>query len=139
MISYSIIKETLQIPLKYKNHGIFQGKLIAEISPSLGSYMSDYGYAFNQPVPLFKKLKNYLTIYRPTWLRRYSYRFQHHFQKLTLPEELSSSMVEGILDLNMPIMSCYFKISKIKNKDLFIRISTIEYLFNHFKKLQTTP
>ena len=126
-VSYQMIKKALTIPLSMKNHGQFQAALISTISPELAAYQSDYGYAFDTPVPRKVKFKNHLTYARPTLLRRYSYAIQHKMRELELPESLTS-----IVSDDAPHMSRYFKISEIKDAALLGRVYTVEYLFQHF-------
>lgn len=131
-VSYRMIKQALTIPLTLKNHGIFQADLIKTISPALASYPSDYGYSLDGTVPLKAKFKNYLTYYRPTDLRRYSYALQHRMRQLTLPESLKPEFLDPILPDGMPYMSEYFKIPEIRDSSLLARVATLEYLFKHF-------
>ena len=126
-VSYQTIKKALTIPLAYKNHGGFQAALIKRISPELAAYQSDYGYAFDEPVPGKVRFKNILTYYRPTCLRRYSYAIQHRMGHLTLPDSLTS-----IVGKTTPHMARYFNMDQIKDAGLLGRIHTIEYLFRHF-------
>ena len=126
-MSYQMIRKALTIPLRYKNHGYFQAELIKTVSPGLAAYQSDYGYAFNEQVPKKIRLKNKLTYYRPTILRRYSYAIQHRIRDLNLPKTL-----DGIFREGTPHMSRYFKINEIKDAALLGRVYTMEYLFNHF-------
>lgn len=132
-ICYETIQGALKIPLKYKNHGKFQGDVINKVSPRLASYPSDYGYRFNQEVPFKVKLKNYLTFYRPPILRRYSYALQQKFATLQLPAPLSQDYLSTVLPDGTPYMNDYFKMDKIKDAALLGRILTLEYLFKHLK------
>jgi len=132
-MSYKLVRQALKIPLSYKNHGTFQAALITALSPELASYTSDYGYAFNEPIPTKIKIQNYLSYFRPIFLRRYSYAIQHKVRTLTLPKTLSPEFLPPCLKGDMPHMSEFFKISKIKDSGLLSRVYTMEYLFNHFK------
>jgi len=126
-ISYRLIRQALTIPLDMKNHGQFQAKLIRMISPTLASYPSDYGYPFDEAVPAKAKLKNYMTYYRPLFLRRRSYALQQHLASLQMPETL-----RPIFNSGCPCMAQYFKIDQITDAALLGRIYTMEYLFNYF-------
>lgn len=132
-ISYTLIKKALTIPLKFKNHGIFQAELIKAVSPELAAYMSDYGHSFDRKIPAKVKFRSYLTYYRPPSLRRYSYALQHRMRKLTLPKTLSPEYLDPLFKNGQPHMSQYFKINKIRDAALLGRILTLEYLFSHFK------
>lgn len=127
-VSYQIIRKALTIPLKYKNHGNFQAELITAISPDLAAYPSDYGHAFDAPVSAKIRFKNYLTYYRPTLLRRYSYAIQHRIHGLGLPGTLESIFRDGT-----PHMARYFNIGRIGDAALLGRVYNLEYLFNHFR------
>ncbi len=131
-ISYNVIREALNIPLHYKNHGHFQADLINHISPELAKYPSDYGYAFNAKVAFKYRVKNHLNYCRPTLLRRYSYAVQHYFKSpAPLPKIINEEYLEGIIDNKMPYMGEFFNISAIKDHALLKRIYTLEFLFNY--------
>ena len=129
-ICYETIQAALKMPLKFKTHGKFQGDLINRVNPAMAAYHSDYGYSFNEPVPLKTKIKNNMTIYRPILLRRYSYALQHKMRDLSLPETLSAEYLTPILP-DTPFMNRYFKIDKIKDAAFLGRVLTLEYLFKH--------
>lgn len=130
-ICYETIRATLKMPLKFKTHGRFQGDLINRINPALASYQSDYGFPFNKPVPFIKKLKNNMTIFRPTWLRKRSYAIKHKMAELSLPQTLSDVYIKGSLPNGTQYMDQYFKIPEIKDAALLGRVLTLEYLFKH--------
>lgn len=130
-ISYETIMATLKVPLKYKTHGKFQSDLINRINPTMASYLSDYGYRFNEPVPFKKKLKNNMTIYRPSLLRRYSYAVQHKMADLSLPPTMQDNYLNMALPGDAEYISRYFNMPKIKDAALLGRALTLEYLFRH--------
>lgn len=132
-ICFETIQATLKIPLKYKTHGKFQGDLINRVNSEMASYLSDYGYRFNEPVPFKKKFKNNMTIYRPVWLRKNSYAIQHKMAKLNLPPAMQDDYLNSILPGNTNYMSRYFNISEIRDAALMGRALTLEYLFRHLK------
>ncbi|WP_417624627.1 hypothetical protein [Paremcibacter congregatus] len=131
-ISHQMIQQALRLPRAPKNHGNFQAALIKAISPALAAYPSDYGYAFDQPVPTKTKLKNLLTYYRPTSLRRYSYALQHQMADVTIPETLSLAYLSGIFPDGLRYMPDYFTMDQVKDPGLRARILSMEYLFQHF-------
>ncbi len=130
-LCYETVSKALNIPLKYKTHGIFQGDLINKVSPAMASYPSDYGYRFDQQVPFKTKVKNNLTIYRPSLLRRYSYSIQHKMATLNLPATLSSEYIDPIFNKSTPYMDQFLKMDEIKDSALLGRALTLEYLFQH--------
>lgn len=69
-----LIDGTANIPVRFKNYGRFEARLIERLDSSTASYSSGYGYRFCDPPPLSHRAKSWLTLVRPPWLRRYSYR-----------------------------------------------------------------
>lgn len=130
-LCYETISKALKIPLKYKNHGVFQGDLINKVSPNLAAYPSDYGFSFNEPVPFKTKVKNNLTIYRPSLLRRYSYSIQQKMATRSLPATLSPGYIDPLFQKGTPYMDQFFKMNEIKDGALLGRALTLEYLFQH--------
>lgn len=132
-ICYETIIAALKMPLEFKTHGRFQGDLITRIHPKLASYVSDYGYPFDEPLPFLKKIKNNMTIYRPIWLRRNSYAIQQRLKKLDLPETLSDRYLSEVLPSGNSYMAQFFNLSEIKDAALLGRVLTLEYLFKHIE------
>jgi asparagine synthase (glutamine-hydrolysing) len=129
-VDYNIVKDAIRIPLKYKNHGILEGRLIKNISKKLASYPSAYGYNFLDDPPLISRLKDLATYIRPAILRKYSYRIQMRNKKIDLPYYLEQSYLDIIFNTQFKYMSEFFNINSINDNMQFKRICTLEYLFN---------
>ena len=133
-IDYNIVKDAINIPLKYKNHGILEGRLIKNISKKLASYSSAYGYNFLKDPPLVYRLKDIATYIRPALLRRYTYRIQARNNKADIPYFLTDSYLNSVFNDRCRYMSEYFNLNLIRDSIQLKRIYTLEYLFN-----QTSP
>ena len=116
------------MPLALKNHGRFEAALIRAVSPALARYPSDYGHAFDAPVPLSRLLRDHATLLRPPWLRRRMYRLRYR-RRAPWPEFLGPEALSRVLDPSLPRMSEYMHVSRVNDPALFARLATLEYLF----------
>ena len=124
-----LVSNTAQaVPVKYKNHGYYEARLINKISPTLASYMSDYGHDFSGTIPFKRKLKDWATLIRPTWLRKYTYRMKKH-SKQGWPYYLGDDYMAKVLPNGWCFMPEFFDMNKVNDLGQFKRIATLEYLF----------
>lgn len=130
-----LIDGTAEIPVRFKNHGRLEASLIERLSPSIAGYVSGYGYRFCDPPPLRHRAKSWFTLFRPPWLRRYSYRLR--FAKpQPLPPFLASDSLSKLMDASMPYMHRYFHPERLCDPDAFNRVATMEYIFQRYKALE---
>jgi len=123
-----ISKTAQEVPIKYKNHGYYQAALINKVSPALAGYMSDYGHNFTDAIPLKRKLKDWGTLFRPTWLRKYTYRIKKKSRQ-NWPYYLKNEYLRLVLPNGWQFMSKFFVLEKVNDPSQFSRIVTLEYLF----------
>jgi asparagine synthase (glutamine-hydrolysing) len=128
-VESSLVKLALQIPLTYKNFGRFEATLIHAADPALARYTSAYGEGFDASPSVRRKLKEYATIYRPTWVRRVSYRIRNRFRRHQIGFLLTSDYLSRVIDTSFPEMRRYFRVDKVKNETELNRICTLEYMF----------
>jgi asparagine synthase (glutamine-hydrolysing) len=126
-----LIAGTAEIPIRFKNHGRLEAKIIAQLDPALAAYPSGYGYRFSDAPPLKHRAKSWLTLLRPSWLRRYSYRLR--FAKpQPFPPYLQSDHLARLMDASMPYMRRYFLPERLHDPDAFNRVATMEYIFQRY-------
>lgn len=128
-VDTNIIREALKVPLKEKNCGRFEGWLIRKINPDLAGYNSCYGHNFSSNPPIKQQLIEYSTIFRPTWIRRYTYRIKIQAQRRKGPYFQMDDWRAKLLGGGFPYMSRFFKIDSIRDQSHYNRICTLEYLF----------
>jgi asparagine synthase (glutamine-hydrolysing) len=120
-----------RIPLTHRNHGRFEAALIRRIDPRLAGYPSVYGHSFGRPPSLQRKVHDFATILRPTWLRRLSFRLQHRLgmtgNGLTLDAPHLAAVLPGPLDF----VDRFFRLDRARNPDQINRILSLEYLARH--------
>jgi asparagine synthase (glutamine-hydrolysing) len=125
----SLVKLALQIPVKYKNFGRFEAALIHAADPALAKYASAYGEGFDARPSVNRRLKEYATLYRPTWVRRMSYRIRNPLRQQGISALLTNEYLSRVIDTSFPEMRRYFRIDKIRNETELNRICTLEYMF----------
>ena len=126
-----LIDGTPDIPIQFKTHGRLEGAMIARLSPSIAGHPSVYGYRFSDPPPLAHRARNWLTLFRPPSLRRYSYRLRFS-RPQPRPDFLSTEKLAQLLDVSLPYMQRYFHADRIHDPDAFNRVVTMEYIFQRY-------
>lgn len=127
----SVIAGTPSIPIRHKNFGLLEAKMIATVNQRLASYPNSYGISFAAPPSLRYRLKMMGSIMRPPRLRKFSYRLQYR-GKPKLPDFLKPSYLSQVIDTEMPYMRHYFVPDRIANSDVYNRVATIEYLCQRY-------
>jgi len=123
-----VVADALRIPLRYKNHGLFEAALIRHIDPKLATYPSAYGYSFSELPPLKARLKDWMTYLRPPIARKFTYCLKNRGQPsvkegIFLDRYRSLYLPEGT-----PVMDRYFHLDRIADAERLNRVLTLEYL-----------
>jgi hypothetical protein len=122
----STIKDTWSIPLKYKEHGQLEARMIKTLNPQLAAYKSAYGYDFANPPGVAHRLSSWTSSNRPIWLRGYLYRTKF-YNKKAMPFYLQDSYLEQVIDLSFPHMKHFFNMGLINDPEVYNRVATMEY------------
>lgn len=129
------IFQSFNIPLKYKNFGVFEAALIKFIDPDLAKYPSQYGHNFYDGITLSLKMQDYFKIHSPLWLKVYirkhlwsatDVRLALRRERHVLPFYLSRSYLDKIFLSKGLAMSEYFHTDKIDNPRVLSRVLTAE-------------
>ncbi len=120
-----------KVPLHFKNHGAFEAALIAAADPALARYPSTYGHDFASPPSWRHRLEDWATLVRPTWLRRYTFRYKTRPQPR--PIQLSTFHLGQAVDPALPMMRKFFHQERVHANDQFARVCTLEYLFQRMR------
>jgi asparagine synthase (glutamine-hydrolysing) len=140
-VDYAIVRDSITIPIAYKNHGRLEAALIRTINPALAHYPSAYGHDFSSEPPLSRVIKDYSTFLRPSFLRRYTYRIRNRWGswRKTHPYYLGVNYLRTVVDVDFPYMSGFFYIDRINEPGAYNRCCTLEYLFQHYDVDKGTP
>jgi hypothetical protein len=136
---YDIMESSLEIPLRFKFWGKFQQDLIRLFDARLASFLSAYGYAFDQKAPLKYKLKEWMVTYAPLRLRPYLRKLKKS-RKLPVKQFgvnlLAPAIVAALLPGKAERIAPYVKMENIADDLIRSRALTLELLF---RKLEVNP
>jgi hypothetical protein len=127
-IDPAVISAALAVPLRYKELGRLESRMIAMVDPALARYGSVYGRSFDQEPGLKERVEGWVGRARPPLLRRYAYRL-HRRAAWPWTGVLAHGLLEQVVDLHFPVMRTYFAIDRIADPEHAKRICTLEYLF----------
>jgi len=126
-LEHAAISNTAKVPIRLKDLGYLQGRMIARVNPRLAAYPSDYGFPLDGPRPLKYRLKSFLGTHRPPALRKHSFRLTHRVME---PRDgaLSSDYLARAIDMEFPIMRSLFHLDAANAADQYGIIATLEYI-----------
>lgn len=130
---YVNFREAANIPVSWRTHGLFQSRLLAHIDRRLAAYPSAYGHSFVEPPTFRHKLDDAMSLYRPAWLRRYSFRMKRWISRPLDPRVgvLAPDYLGRAVDLTFPAMSRFFDMNRTQDGEHYRGIATLEYLAQH--------
>jgi hypothetical protein len=128
-IDEPIVRQAVEVPLAYKNFGILEARLIAQASPALAAYTSEYGFPFDRLPPLSARIKAAITYSRPPFLRRYVFRVRNRRRILAPPPLLSAAVRDAVMKPGFPRTAPLFNAARLTDAAQFNRLCTLEYLF----------
>jgi asparagine synthase (glutamine-hydrolysing) len=126
----SVFSGTERVPIGFKDHGRLEALILRKISPRLARYMSSYGFPLSEEPPLRYRLKMALTLWRPPYLRQFSYRVRARLRPFRpRPQWFIESLEAAHLNPTLPVMSEFFRIGQISDMDVLNRVATAEFVF----------
>jgi hypothetical protein len=127
----AVVSTALQIPLRLKHFGIFQGRLINALAPKMAAHMSSHGYSFDSDPPWRRRLGDVRLLAQPIATRSYNYKLKDFFRKNgSFPLELSKPYLQNTINLTFPNIEKFINPFFIKDSSQFQRACVIQYLFN---------
>ncbi|MFO1188346.1 MAG: hypothetical protein U1E97_01830 [Alphaproteobacteria bacterium] len=130
-IDPNIVPGALSIPIALKNAGRFEAALIQAVDPRLAAYPSAYGHDFAHPPPFRRLLAERVTMLRPCWVRRHTFRLKWR-QPAQRPLMLSDAILGQAIDPAFPVMSAFFDPARIYENGQYNRLCTLELLSKTF-------
>jgi asparagine synthase (glutamine-hydrolysing) len=131
---HALTSQAANIPVRLRTHGLFQSRLLAHINRRVAAYPSAYGHAFTEMPSARHRLSEAVSLYRPPWLRRYSFRIKRRIEREreSLPRLLTPPFLGKVIDLSFPAMSKFFNMNRLSDPRQYASVATLEYLANHF-------
>ena len=136
----SVFAGTERIPVHEKDHGHFEARILTRIAPKLAAYESSYGFPLASDPPLKYRLKMGFNLWRPPFLRQFSYRIQSRIRgPAKVPGWFTDALEAANLDPRLPRMREYFHVDRISDLDVLNRIATVELVLQGGPWLQLDP
>ena len=132
LIDENVVPDTLGLPLKIKNFGRFEARMINAINPLLAAYQTVYGHGLAGDPPLQRILKDLKTYIRPPIVRRFTYRLKHR-RPVPRPYWLSDDYVGRVLDLEFPYARRLFDMTRVCDNEQYNCICTLELLLEKYQ------
>lgn len=126
-------EQSYDLPIRYKNNGVFQAAIITAVDPRLASYTSSYGYNFTEPLPAKQRAAGFAKRNVPVWLRPQLRKRYRQFAS-SKPYWLSDEYVGTILDLKQMTVAGHISIDGIRNMDMLSRVYSVELLLHDCAK-----
>jgi len=126
-LEHVAVSNTPKIPIRFKDLGYLQGRMIGLVNARIAGYPSDYGFPLDGPRPLKYRLKTFLGTQRPPFLRKHSFSLTHR-TKEKRDGPLSAAYLSNVIDMEFPIMRSLFKLDAINSASQYGIIATLEYL-----------
>lgn len=124
-----IVRSALQIPLGWKQFGIFQGRLIKALAPGMATHISSHGYSFDRDPPWAARLGDIRLLLQPLAMRKYNFRIKQKFTKRpALPTELAPKFLELVISVSFPKTSALFKMDQFADYAQLQRLAILEYM-----------
>ncbi|TPG47071.1 hypothetical protein EAH89_24105 [Roseomonas nepalensis] len=119
----------LRIPVRHKDFGNFQGRLIRMADARLAGYPSQYGHSFEADAPLRYRAANLIGRARPAFVRRRMYQLKRSLRARPRGARPPVAGMSTLLLADYPYMSRYFRLDRVDDPVQHNRIATLEYLF----------
>jgi asparagine synthase (glutamine-hydrolysing) len=120
---------SFNIPLKFKNSGVFQAALIREMDTDISKYQSDYGFNFYDKIGLKYKIKDYARVNTPIFLRRIIRKRKR--SNTRMPYFLNQDYLLDIVRFSQLSINKYINVEKINNPEVLSRVLTLELFINN--------
>ncbi|MGC9272003.1 hypothetical protein [Acidiphilium sp.] len=127
----TIVSTALQIPLSWKHFGVFQGRLINALAPSLAAHNSSHGYPLNRDPPWRARVGDLRLLAQPLRTRPYNSRLRHRFSnKSQWPQEIKPNLLHAVIDDSFPRTSPLLRADQLRDAAQFQRLCVLEYFLN---------
>lgn len=127
------VNQSLDIPLKFKDLGLFEAALIKFIDPDLAKYQSVYGFNFFDGIPLNVRMEYFVKLHTPLclrpWIRKRlwgDHRLSLNRPKVELPFYLTEKYLYEIFGSEDMNVARYINISNISDPRILSRVLTVE-------------
>ena len=86
----------------------------------------------NSPATLRRRIKDWATLLRPPWLRRFSYRIQRRIRRTAPPYYLGANYIRTVLPEGLLWMERFFRPEEVTDWQQYNRLCTVEFLLRAY-------
>lgn len=129
-LDHQLVALAAPIPIRLKNAGRYEARLITAINPELARQPSAYGHHFAGPPSLAHRWSEWSTRRRPIRLRQGSYAIQRRVGRVEDEHGglLGPDHLGRVINLDYPAMRRFFRIDRIGGDlGLLRRVACLEY------------
>jgi asparagine synthase (glutamine-hydrolysing) len=129
-LDHRAVAEAMTLPIDLKNAGRFEAMLLNAIDPGLAGLPSAYGHDFTGPPGPRHRVSEWATRIRPPVLRQKSYAIQRRLGRVPHGKDplLADDYLGRVIDLDYPAMRRFFRVERIADDGLLMRVACLEYL-----------
>jgi hypothetical protein len=129
-LSQHVVAEAMKLPMRLKQAGEFESRLLAAIDPELAAQPSAYGHSFTHGPDRRHRRAEWSSRIRPTWLRQRSYAIQRRLRPMGDEHGglLDPEYMGRVIDLDMPLMQRFFRVDRVGDSAVWRRLAALEYL-----------
>jgi hypothetical protein len=133
------ISQSLSIPLRFKQSGLFEAALIRFIDPVIAQYPSVYGFTFADKVTALRKVRDYIKVNTPVFLRPLMRRRLWNAGTVSLrlgrgkkefPFYLGEDYLREIFPSKDLFVSKYVDLNRVTDAEMLSRILSAELVLN---------
>ncbi|QLC20964.1 hypothetical protein HFP51_01440 [Parasphingopyxis sp. CP4] len=128
-LDHAVVAQAQSLPIKQKNAGRFEARLLATIDPELAGMPSCYGHDFLGEPGLRHRISEWSTRIRPIALRHKSYAIQRRLADRADEHGglATEDYLSRVIDLEYPIMRRFFRVENIGDSAIMRRVANLEY------------
>lgn len=132
LMDVEFVQESFRIPMKYRNFGALNMKLIVHLDLHLAKQTSNYGYNFYDGPDVKQKTKELLRIHTPLMIRPLLRKYLRKRLPETQPSILRSDIISKMFQNDNFILDEYFHLENLDSLNMLSRFYTVEYYFRRY-------
>lgn len=130
-LDYGLVEKAVRVPLRWKNFGRIEARLIRRFAPKLARYDSAYGYSFDTEPPLKYRVAASASYLRPPGIRRFSFRVQNRMAARRAQRDAVVPFLSSVVDPALPRVADWFLTERVADPGQFRRLVTLEYFLEN--------
>lgn len=125
-----VVAEAMALPMRLKQAGDFESRLLTVIDPVLAAQPSAYGHDFAHGPSRRHRWSEWSSRVRPTWVRQHSYALQRRLRPMGDEHGglLTPDYMGRVVDLDLPLMRRFFAVERVTDSAVWRRLAALEYL-----------